>query len=63
MELPLGICMCHSVGLGDLPLAMVGHEADLGVLAPAVVGRADLPPEGHSADLPLTLLVLVPGLL
>jgi hypothetical protein len=30
-------------GLGDLPLAMVGHEADLGVFAAAVVGRADLP--------------------
>jgi hypothetical protein len=31
-------------GLGDdLPLAVVGHEADLGMLAPAVVGRADLP--------------------
>jgi hypothetical protein len=30
-------------GLGDLPLAVVGHEADLGVLGAAVVGRADLP--------------------
>jgi hypothetical protein len=30
-------------GLGDLPLAVVGNKADLGVLAPAVVGRADLP--------------------
>jgi hypothetical protein len=54
----------HARGLGDLPLAMVCHEADLGVLAPAVVGRADLPPEVHRADLPLPLLVLVlvPGL-
>ncbi len=45
-------------GLGDLPLAVVGHEADLGVLAPTVVGRADLPPEVHRAHLPLLLLVL-----
>jgi hypothetical protein len=30
-------------GLGDLPYAVIGHEADLGMLAAAVVGRADLP--------------------
>jgi hypothetical protein len=50
-------------GPGDLPLAVVGHKADFEVLAPAVVSHADLPPEVHRADLPLTLLVLVPGLL
>jgi hypothetical protein len=33
-------------GLGDLPLAVVGHEADLRVLAATVVVRADLPPGG-----------------
>jgi hypothetical protein len=53
----------HARGLGDLPLAVVGHEADLGVLVPAVVVRADLPPEVHRADLPLLLFVLVLGLL
>jgi hypothetical protein len=55
----------HAPGLGDLTLAVVGHEADLGVLAPAVVGRVDLPMEVHQSDLPLPLivLVLVPGLL
>jgi hypothetical protein len=36
----------HARGLGDLPLAVVGHEADLGVCAPTVVCRADLPPGG-----------------
>jgi hypothetical protein len=46
-------------GLGDLPLAVVGHEADLGMLAAAVVGRADLPPEVHRADLPLLVLGLL----
>jgi hypothetical protein len=36
----------HARGLGDLPLAVVGHKADLGVFAPTVVCRADLPPGG-----------------
>jgi hypothetical protein len=53
----------HAHGLGDLPLAVVSQEADLGVFAPTVVVRADLPPEVHRAHLPLPLLVLVPGLL
>jgi hypothetical protein len=48
----------HARGLGDLPLAVVGHKADLGMFAPTVVGRADLPPEVHRAHLPLLLLVL-----
>jgi hypothetical protein len=37
---------------------VLGHKADLGVLALAFVGRADLPPEVHRADPPLLLLVL-----
>jgi hypothetical protein len=48
----------HARGLGDLPLAVVSHEADLGVFTPTVVGRADLTPEVHRAHLPLLLLVL-----
>jgi hypothetical protein len=46
-------------GLGDLPLDVVGHEADLGMLAVAVVGCADLPLEVHQADLPLLVLGLL----
>jgi hypothetical protein len=46
-------------GLEDLPLAVVGHEADLGMLATAVVGHADLPSEVHRADLPLLVLGLL----
>jgi hypothetical protein len=46
-------------GLGDLPLAVVGHEADLGMHTAAVVGRADLPPEVYRADLPLLVLGLL----
>jgi hypothetical protein len=46
-------------GLGDLPLAVVSYEADLGMVAVAVVGRADLPPEVHRADLPLLVLGLL----
>jgi hypothetical protein len=34
----------YARGLRALPLAVVGHKADLRVLASAVVGRADLPP-------------------
>jgi hypothetical protein len=33
----------RACGLWDLPLALVGHKADLGVFAAAVVGCADLP--------------------
>jgi hypothetical protein len=46
-------------GLGDLPLAMVGHEADLWVFAAAVAGRADLSPEVDRAYLPLLVLGLL----
>jgi hypothetical protein len=49
----------RACGLWDLPLAVVGHEADLWVLAATVVGLADLPPEVEWADLPLLVLGLL----
>jgi hypothetical protein len=38
---------------------VVGHDADFRVFVSAVVGRADLLPEVHRADLPLLGLGLL----